>query len=200
MVLTRLLNLSSMTLEEFEIDQMPEYVAMSHVWSESLFPVPNLTDTKVEMCDGIKMLLVVQETNEEVARIQYCWTDTWCIDQNDPEDKNRQIPMMGEIYKNAEIVVVTVRHKFSFTQSYWDHLDHILKPVSRLVRDFDTRFTVETQGLLRTSQVIDDIEKAREVLREFCNLEWMKRVWTAQEYILASRLVCIGLICGLSHY
>jgi hypothetical protein len=89
-------------------------------------------------------------------------------------------------------VVVTVRHKFSFTQSYWDHLDHILKPVSRLVRDFDTRFTVETQGLLRTSQVIDDIEKAREVLREFCNLEWMKRVWTAQEYILASRLVCIG--------
>jgi hypothetical protein len=96
MVLTRLLNLSSMTLEEFEIDQMPEYVAMSHVWSESLFPVPNLTDTKVEMCDGIKMLLVVQETNEEVARIQYCWTDTWCIDQNDPEDKNSADTNDGE--------------------------------------------------------------------------------------------------------
>jgi hypothetical protein len=192
MVFTRLLNLSTMTLEEFDIDQMPEYFAISHVWSESIFPVSNLADLKVGMCDGIEMLRVVRETDEELARTHYCWIDTWCIDQNDSEDKHRQIPMMGKVYKNANVVVVTVKHKFTFTQSYWNELVHSLGIPFGLVRDPNTCNIIETRNYLRTAQFIDNVEKACEVLREFRNLEWMKRVWTAQEYILARRLVYIG--------
>ncbi len=122
MVLTRLLTLSTSILEEFEVGQMPPYIAMSQVWSESLFPVSSLHDNKVSMCDGLKMLQTVRDADEQLSHVKYWWTDTWCIDQRDPEDKNRQILVMGEIYKNTCAVVVTVRHKFLFTQADWDGL------------------------------------------------------------------------------
>jgi hypothetical protein len=51
---------------------------------------------------------------------KYCWIDTWCIDQNDAEDKLRQIPLMGEIYKGALLVLITVRHHFTFSQEDWN--------------------------------------------------------------------------------
>ena len=50
----------------------------------------------------------------------YCWIDTWCIDQDDTEDKLRQMPLMDEIYKGALLVLITVRHHFTFSQEDWN--------------------------------------------------------------------------------
>lgn len=138
------------------------------------------------------MLRITQERHEELFGIKYCWIDTWCIDQNDPEDKRRQIPMMGEIYRNALCVVVTVRHRFSFTQEDWNAIlqklqEPILYTRDRIITDSDK--AVAAYEALHISKELD---RALEIIREFNELVWMKRVWTAQEYILAARLVCIG--------
>ncbi|EPE24144.1 hypothetical protein GLAREA_07994 [Glarea lozoyensis ATCC 20868] len=181
-----------MTLESFDIDNMPPYLAMSHVWSESLFPVSHLANSEVDISDGLIMLETVLETYKELSQIEYCWTDTWCIDQNDPEDKYQQIPQMGRIYQNAVAAVVTVRHQFSFDQAYWDEIVGELEAAFDFMNDIDIEFLPKAAALYKLPRISKLLEKAALVLSEFNNLTWMKRVWTAQEYLLAARVICIG--------
>jgi hypothetical protein len=35
------------------------------------------------------------------ARRRVLWVDAMCINQNDPDEKSEQVPMMGEIYRRA---------------------------------------------------------------------------------------------------
>ena len=119
MASTKLINLRTFELESFAIGQMPPYVATSHVWSENLFPVT--AKSFVSTTSGMRMVAtILQGHDEDAEKPQYCWVDTWCIDQNDPDDKLRQIPLMGNIYRDAEIVIITVSHAFTFSQEQWN--------------------------------------------------------------------------------
>jgi hypothetical protein len=192
MVLTRLLNLSTMSLEEFDVDQMPAYHAISHVWTDELFPRSSLHKEGVSMSAGLQMVQAVRKKDTGLCKIPYCWIDTWCIDQNDPEDKNRQIPVMGKIYKNATLVIVAVRHRFSFCQGDWDALRVCMQPAIDQIEDIASRFTPATRKMINSRRVSRSLKKAIRIIRELNDLTWMKRVWTAQEYILARRVVYLG--------
>jgi hypothetical protein len=119
MVFTRLINLSTFELEEFEIGAMPPYVAASHVWAENLFPVSEVHS--IAPTPGMRLILSALGSysfSEQVPR--YCWVDTWCIDQSSEEDKRHQMPRMGDVYGDAVCVIVTVLHSFTFMQEDWD--------------------------------------------------------------------------------
>jgi hypothetical protein len=138
------------------------------------------------------MLRCAQQGDKELTHIEYCWTDTWCINQNDPEDKSQQIPHMEHIYRNACCVVVTVRHKFSFSQNDWNELVERLQNIISCIRDPSTRYSQAGFEMYQLANQSPELIKAINILREFNSLGWMGRVWTAQEYILAKRLSCVG--------
>src|SRR5277367_4950716 len=118
MVFTKLINLRTFELEPFVIGQMPPYVATSHVWSENLFPISAISS--ISTTPGMRMVSTVLQEIGDAETPHYCWVDTWCVDQNDPEDKYSQIPLMGDIYRNAQSVIITVMHIFTFSQAQWD--------------------------------------------------------------------------------
>lgn len=51
---------------------------------------------------------------------QYPWIDTWCIDQDDEQEKLRQIPLMADIYSKAGDVLVVTLADLGFWQLDWD--------------------------------------------------------------------------------
>jgi Heterokaryon incompatibility protein (HET) len=118
MVQTRLINLETFKLEAFEIREMPPYAAISHVWSEELFPVSALHD--MEHTHGMKMVRTVLQLDSASSSTRYCWIDGYCIRQDDEDEILIQIPLMADIYRKAELVIVTVRHEFTFTQADWN--------------------------------------------------------------------------------
>jgi Heterokaryon incompatibility protein (HET) len=89
---TRLVDISTIGLQEFPISSTPAHLGISHVWSERLFATTylNKASTSLIFVIGMEMLRLLKQ-RPRLPRVQYCWVDTWCIDQNDAEDKARQI-------------------------------------------------------------------------------------------------------------
>lgn len=142
----------------------------------------------------MRMVATVIQDLDDVDRPQYCWADTWCIDQNDPNDKLRQIPLMGDIYRDAQSVIITVNHAFGFSQDQWDSAisacQEILE-VQRLPGD-EYRASDRRMGCL-TISAVKGLFQAYAMMLEIASLPWAGRIWTAQEYILAKSEVWIGM-------
>jgi hypothetical protein len=194
MVFVQLVNLSTLELEPFKVHSLPPYLAISHVWSENLFPVSRGPRAS---CEGLKMIRYCLEQRPEYGTLRYFWTDTWCIDQTSDEDKNRQIPLMRDIYRLANVVIITVKHQFGFGQGDWDALiagDGKLEQAFRYRRDGrqDVRFSREAVEYWTSETVAASLEAGIGMLKELAELPWMRRIWTAQEYILARDDVWVG--------
>lgn len=145
----------------------------------------------VEESDGVSLLQTAQEQKTEISHALYAWIDTWSIDQSESEDRNRQIPMMVDIYKQAHAVVVVVRHKFLFTQADWDVIiENLEDPIIRVTRS--SWATSAAYDLYRSDRYAQHIQNGLRTLLEICDLLWMKRVWTAQGYALAAAVIFIG--------
>lgn len=81
-----------------------EYEAISYVWGDS-------SRSRVMLCDGAK-ILITENLHEALSRLRLAqtprrlWVDQICIDQDNPEEKSKQIPLMDLIYRNAAHVLV----------------------------------------------------------------------------------------------
>jgi hypothetical protein len=191
MTLTRLVNLISNRLESFEIGSMPPYLAISHVWSEALYP-PSLRGSP-QNADGMRMITTLITSSAKSMLCSYCWIDTWCIDQDDTEDKLRQIPLMGEIYKGALLVLITVRHHFTFSQEDWNAAIagcQAMIDVQRLPGDEYQASPARIDSL--TVPAVKSFFRCYTMMLEVAGLPWGSRIWTAQEYILAKSELWIG--------
>jgi hypothetical protein len=185
----RLVNLTSFTLENFDIKQLPAYLAISHVWSENLFPVSSPCDPR---CEGLRMVTHYLNQQPQYLRPGYCWTDTWCIDQSSSLDKELQIPLMGTVYRNALLVLIMLRHHFTFSQSDWDGL--VFGDLGKAIPHWrgEERYSKEAFSCYRSPETVASLHHGIEMLKEIAGVPWMQRIWTAQEYILAREDVWIG--------
>ena len=193
--LTRLVELSTMRLHQIPVNEMPAYLAISHVWSEELF-APTYLDRDgdiVRDCQGMDMLRVFLQQRPQLPEVQYCWADTWCIDQSDPEDKARQIPLMHAICKEAQYVAVVVKHSFSFSQSDWNTARFKLQRAIAYYQDDFERGRPEAISYHSTPEVSKNLNAAFEMIEELVSVPWFQRIWTAQEYILARDIFWLGL-------
>jgi hypothetical protein len=204
MVRTRLIQLDTLSIFDVEIEHMPRYLAISHVWSENLFP-PRFRDTRhlargvtilkrLLVCTGGPKALslrqfisrrVLQVPDGQLPKGALFWVDTWCIDQNDPEDKERQIPLMGRIYRDAAFVQIITEHKFTFRQDDWDSVCDELKRArgeDKSLQGFDSRRAIRRY---QSQAVQDALKRGGQMLDELTSTKWFQRLWTAQEYILA---------------
>lgn len=192
MVFTRLINLDTFELEQFEIGAMPFYVAASHVWSENLFPVSDVDF--IASTRGMRHIATALSCCPPEGPLpSHCWVDTWCIDQSSDVDKRHQLPRMGDVYRDAQCVIIVVAHSFKFTQQDWDGAIGACKEM------------LEIQGLGMTARQahprlwdcvnevsVNGLLQARTMSLELATLPWASRIWTAQEYILAKSLIWVG--------
>lgn len=179
----RLVNLYSGHLSEHNYDDAPPYVAVSHTWRANLFP----RTTPFVQTSGRRAVLVVVQ--KYFPNLSHCWVDTFCIKQDDEQDKQRQIPMMGEIYHGAVAVTVALASKLIISQEEIDTLSEKLEGACFIAANETWREDGLYWGNGPGKEIII---KAMNRLEIFTRDEWACRIRTLQEFVLARSIVRIG--------
>ena len=83
-----------------------KYVAISYSWNEIhqvTLQDPNIS-WKVRFSTSDWLSAVCEKVKD--IQLNYMWLDSLCINQNSKEDKELQVPLMGDYYHGAELVMV----------------------------------------------------------------------------------------------
>lgn len=184
---TRLVRVSTGVLEEYGINSMPPYIAVSHAWADDLF------NSGIAFSDSIGGQALLGSINSRVQSLQdpdHCWVDTFCIDQASELDKHRQIPLMGRIYSKAESLVVMLPYDLQTTQADVDRLAEALEPAFKMVEDND--WSAKQARRCKEEPLKSLLTRALYGMSYLVKGMWATRVWTAQEFLLAKTVVWIG--------
>ncbi len=167
----------------------PRYIALTYVWGENKmgFEMPrtlkaavHTDDTGVEVIDLPTFLPRTVRDALEVTRslgFTYLWVDSLCIIQDDEEDRQSQINMMDEIYKNASLTVAAGSSP---------HADWGLPGISipRLKSQ-----QMERIGQREFAVAFPSLKGIDSNFGDRINLVWNTRGWTLQEKVLSKRLL-----------
>ncbi|KAF8970212.1 heterokaryon incompatibility protein-domain-containing protein [Flammula alnicola] len=86
------------------------YVALSYVWGEAQ-PHSTCTTNIARYLDGIDVSSLPKTIQDAInctheLGLRYLWIDSLCILQDSAEDKEREIPLMCDIYRNAYVTII----------------------------------------------------------------------------------------------
>lgn len=123
----------------------------------------------------------------------FIWVDAICINQNDLEERSRQVAMMTDIYSTCSEVVAWLG----------GDQQNLSTPLDSLAKVYLSRFGTSLRawqelggGLERLTtedaSMVDDILKqpgVLQVLEDLYTREWFERLWILQEATLGQRLV-----------
>ncbi|KAG5743586.1 hypothetical protein H9Q70_013698 [Fusarium xylarioides] len=126
-----------------------DYLALSYCWHE--WPVEDALKNKVE------------ELSRKLG-IRYFWVDRWCIDQDDAEDKKREIPHMRAYYEGSSGCIVLTKDDMQSFQCLPRHDGAILSAYQQLMMN-------------------------RDALVSLLHCAWTTRIWTMQEALMSRQVV-----------
>ena len=181
----RLLCLDDLTLQSFEIGSSPSYIAVSHVWADKVFVDLPHFDSSL----GGRAIRAAWA--ERFPTVKYCWIDNFCILQDNENDKFEQIPLMGDIYRGADVVLIIHACELGLTQVELDEATSGLEEVVELWRA-EAPWYDERCQFWRKGEGYAKVERAMRTLARFTISDWCIRVWTLQEFIFARSIVWIG--------
>jgi len=166
------------------LDQNPEFDALSYAWGVA-------SDTRTITLQGQPYQITVNLFNalRDVSfddKPRTLWADALCINQSDRAEREEQVALMRRIYKQAVSVAV-------YLGEAWDGHELALE----LFRATATQKGLHYEPSMDPHLTIDGHDLNSLTLRRnlvrFLELPWWKRLWTAQEYVLAQR---VGFQCG----
>ncbi|KAE9369277.1 hypothetical protein N431DRAFT_427464 [Stipitochalara longipes BDJ] len=183
----RLLCVDDLTLQSFEIGSSPPYIAVSHVWADKVFVDRAHFDSSL----GGRAVRIA--LSQRFPAINYCWIDNFCILQDNENDKFEQIPLMGNIYRDAHAVLIIHACELGLTQVELDEATSGVEEVVELWRaghrpSYDEKYLFWLKG----GEGYTRIARAMKTLARFTQSDWCNRVWTLQEFIFARTIVWIG--------
>jgi hypothetical protein len=169
------------------------YIALSHCWGTSTVgqyqsgrvPQTKRADVRLYMSAGIPVVELTRTFRDAVhlsrtLGVQYLWIDSFCIIQDDVDDKRLELPKMGDIYGGAYLVIAAASAKNGDDGLYR----------RRILQKFD----LESSGGVKFKAAVfekshHDIWKKGEQLWEAGDLPLLERAWALQERLLAKRMV-----------
>lgn len=164
-------------LYSWEIDNTPSYEALSYVWG-------NQQSTRVISLQG-SAFRVGENLYNALRRLRQrrtnriLWVDAICINQNDAEEKTKQVLQMSHIYANAESVVIYLGEGTKATDQTMDYLMQIEKSgISQLL---------PTDKLSEVTGREDGFRL--EGFRDILSRPWFQRVWVLQDVFHAQAAV-----------
>ena len=184
-----------------DIDNVPEYVAVSYCWGDVNHLVPFTCD------DGT--IMVPQSASQFLEAVcrrpALFWIDSVCINQQDIPERNGQVAMMADIFGKASSVMVWLGpdpyEDGLLFRSFWDLVDRIADIHSKggrieyLQKDsVDLYWTLpdgESVVTALPSSVVSPSKSEAERLSIFFNLPWFSRSWVMQEVGLAASTMVV---------
>ncbi|KAI2626064.1 HET-domain-containing protein [Hypomontagnella submonticulosa] len=184
-------------LEHGEIGESPPYEAVSYVWGNS--------EDKVDItCNG-KTLAITAGLEEALRHFRLpskkrsLWADAICINQNDNDERGRQVGRMKDIYPKAEQVVIWLGEEREESDKGIAVALDIVETCRRYISEGGSLETISFNDKLAEKlfrKFRDSSEFGR--LLAFAKIIerlWFTRVWVVQELALATQAT---LFCGNS--
>jgi hypothetical protein len=175
------------------LDSPQPYTALSYTWGDK-------GATKSILCSG--RLLYITSNLYDALRycrnedsVSYIWADGICIDQSNTNEKNAQIPLMGDIYWNSQRtqrVTIWLGKEKSTTRA-----------AIKTIRDLHTQLKSDagnwqsSNTFIRPEDYHADIAVWRATdwypLEDFLQHPWFLRKWIIQEAVLGINPL---MLCG----
>jgi len=144
------------SLKEVSLDEKVEYEALSYAWGDE-----DTTGRTSITCCGKRIPItpncsaaLVHLRREDRSRV--LWIDAICIDQTSIQEKNHQIPLIGDIYRNAKYTLMWLEEG---TEETRDTLVKIFLFNARRVvegtEQEDEEVSQTTSELIRTFKAMD---------------------------------------------
>lgn len=185
------------------IDDIPQYETLSYTWGSSQL------SSKIVLNDGgyipisNNLFVALKHTIKHMAGA-FLWIDQICINQKDMKERNHQVSLMRDIYRNSERVLIWLGEEESKTKYIRELIDAIgsqpgsthlcfvpgaaekLKAMKEKIRPLiDLSGNPENPGALR-----------REAITDFLNRPWFQRVWVFQEFVVPKSVaMLVGSTC-----
>jgi hypothetical protein len=120
----RLINCSTLQLDNFSGDKIPSYAILSHTWGDDEVSFAEFSLGQGKRRSGYRKILF---TCRQAIKhgLKYAWIDTCCIDKSSSAELSEAINSMFTWYKNARYCyaylsdVSKARMKFDFPRSRW---------------------------------------------------------------------------------
>lgn len=173
------------------LEDNPTYVAISYAWGEPSavghFVDPNGVETSLGYS---QVVLDIISTLVPPGDTLYLWIDAVCINQEDPDERASQVAIMGDIYRQAQQVIVFLGTADDASTRAMDLL--------QLTRGF-----MQANGAVLPALRVEDFEKRSlgagippdfwsDVAQLLCR-PWFTTCWVVQEVALAQDVM---VVCG----
>ncbi|KAG4439709.1 hypothetical protein IFR05_004787 [Cadophora sp. M221] len=211
-------------VEVMNIDEDCRYNALSYCWEGSIDPSPYTRQRKdrilIEELDGrISQLLISPALSTALRYLRSrgqslpLFVDQICINQQDEGDKNQQIDLMGDIYRNCVCVVAWLDVATKYTDALFDFLPRISRNelLLQLIQQPQRQSHIleaamEKRTNFSGSEMLEqDVKVMVELTREhwgrfphrgfldICLRRWFRRIWIIQEACLGPKMM---FVCG----
>lgn len=189
----------------------PTYEALSYVVGDTSTKTPvTCNGESIGITENLRVALLHlrSESSERVL-----WVDQICINQNNPEERNRQVSMMGQIFHKPLRVIVWLGPADEYTPEVWRLFSELA--ALQEIEDLQ-RYHIDLMVKPRSSTSISNPECSHpwggpELPQRLSNLPprsspqwnalqqilfrpWFDRVWTFQEGIVSAHC---NVHCGL---
>jgi len=180
-------------LTECSLDgELRKYDALSYVWGE----ITELTPIQI---NG-RTLLVTLNLRAALLNIRkldqpsILWVDAVCIDQDNVSERNQQVAIMDDIYRNAARTIVWLGDsRPPYTEKAYAMVDELAaEAISRQYAGADNSSNYLSLSMLGAerveSPIFDRFRDDFSIIHLAC-ARWWFRTWTVQEILLASQAV-----------
>jgi Heterokaryon incompatibility protein (HET) len=194
------------TLLTFTLARAPMYAAASYMWGvEGETRSIIINGARVHIRENLWCLLAYALLEDEPILV---WADAICINQGDLGERNRQVQMMGAIYRKAEKVMVWLGEEEEGSGELFRYLNSAKgrggvfqnltsNPVYGMQHLKNTEGRGERSRHLNRNRVYEEQQRILSnliyALAGVCGRKYWTRTWIMQECILArSVMVCCG--------
>ncbi|CAI4212081.1 unnamed protein product [Parascedosporium putredinis] len=182
-------------LSPTSLGQHPQFTALSYCWDVPEPKVPIL-------CNGVK--LQVRPNLQSALRQlrlpekQVCiWADALCINQDDLEERVRQVKFMKEIFEAAAEVIVWLGDESDDSDIGMQAAKELADAARKYLEQRDTIYNMPADDPL-VDEIFGKFRRGSEyprfhALSQILNRNWFHRTWVVQEAAVARKL---KILCG----
>ncbi len=184
------------------LNDCPAYEALSYVVGDTSIKTPISCDREsITITKNLQdaLLHLRKETNKRIL-----WIDQICINQTDPEERNQQVSMMGQIFHKPQRVIAWLGPADASTPEVWQllrdlastqeiqdlhkyHMNLMVKSRSPTgLPESEYRHPWYSHGLPQRLRSLPPQSSSQwNALQQILTRPWFDRVWTFQEGIVS---------------
>lgn len=172
----------------------PHYEAISYAWGERTGVAPVIINDQHRQHPASAIRVLQRFAPAEGSEPRRLWIDAICINQRDVAERNQQVAMMSDVYRNSSQTLVWLGEADANTAAAFEQIDVVLKDMKNELGTADST-PQQINDSFKRSRFSDRIKRFADIAAFHALLDrsWFSRMWVLQEILLSRAVICC---CG----